>query len=91
MIHLRYRGLLGPKHLFSDFKIWINGQYQKTVRITDPLNNSVDIPIPPQFRNDKFIVLKLEYLNPSNPRDAGLGSQDERTLTIGLESLRLVK
>lgn len=91
MINLRYRGLLGPKHPFSDFKIWINGQYQKTVRITDPLNNSVDIPIPPQFRNDKFIVLKLEYLNPSNPRDAGLGSQDDRILTIGLESLRLIK
>ena len=91
MIHLRYRGLLGPKHPFSDFKIWINGQYQKTVRITDPLNNNVDIPIPPQFRNDKFIILKLEYLNPSNPRDAGLGSQDDRILTIGLESLRLIK
>ena len=91
IMNLRYRALLGPKHPFSDVKLWINGQYQKTVRITDPTNNSLDISIPTQFRNDKFIVLKLEYLNPTNPRDAGLGSQDDRVLTIGLESLRLMK
>jgi len=90
-IRLSYRGLVGPKHPISNVKVLVNGQYLNTIKITKQLNNSALIPIPKELRQDKFILLKFEYVNPTSPKDAGYGNQDDRLLTLGIESIQILK
>lgn len=90
-IRVSYRGLVGPKHPISNLKVYINGQYQSTMQLTKQLNNSTLIPIPTEFRQDKFILLKFEYVNPTSPKEAGFGNQDNSLLTLGIESLQILK
>ena len=90
-IQLNFRALVGPRHQFSDIKIFINGEYQKEIRITAQLNNHLELLIPKHFRSDKFILIKFEYLNPSSPKNSGYGNEDDRILTLGLESMKLLK
>lgn len=90
-LELNFRSLIGPKHLFSDIKISIDGQYQKTAHVTNQMNNSLELSIPKQFRSNKFILVKLEYLNPISPKNAGYGNDDDRILTFGIESMKLLR
>lgn len=90
-IELNFKGLVGPKHPISKIDISINGRYQKTIEVTKQLNNSIDITIPRHLRGDKFIVVEFKYLNPVSPKNAGYGNQDDRLLTLGIQSLKLMK
>jgi hypothetical protein len=78
-------------HPISNVKVYINGQYQNTIQLIKQLNNSTIIPIPTELRQDKFILLKFEYMNPTSPKNAGYGNQDDRLLTLGIESIQIMK
>ena len=90
-IQLNFRVLLGPNQPSSRIEIYINGNHQKTIKVTEQLNNSLIIPIPEKLRIQKFVTLEFRYLNPTSPLIAGHGNHDDRLLTLGLESLKLVK
>ena len=90
-IRLNFRALLGPSHPHSTVEIYLNGELQEKIRITHATDNSLLLSIPSKLRANKFITLELRYLDPSSPKKAGIGSQDDRMLTIGLESLVLLK
>lgn len=90
-LQLDFRVLLGPKQPFSDIKISIEGHYLQEVRISNQMNNRLVLMIPRQFRSSKFIRIKFEYLNPTSPKNAGYGNDDGRILTLGIESLRLLR
>lgn len=90
-LRLHFRGLVGPKHQFTDMRVKINGEDQQIIRVAKQANNVADINIPESLKGDRFITVKFEYLNPTNPKIAGFGNDDERMLTIGIESLRLLK
>lgn len=82
-------GLVGPKHPKSIIEISVNGQSVKVYEIDKQRGNVILLPIPLPSKTNKFIVLEFKYLNPSNPKAAGFDSQDERPLTIGIESITL--
>jgi hypothetical protein len=90
-IRLNFRALLGPNHPVTRFEIYINGSYQNTFEVTKQANNSVIVPIPEKWQSQKFIILEFRYLNATSPLKAGHRNQDERLLTLGLESLKLLK
>jgi hypothetical protein len=89
-LQLKLRALVSPQHPISKVAIYINGEYQETVELNKQLDNQLTIPIPSKWRGEKFILLEFRYLNPTSPKGAGFGNQDERMLTIGLESLKLL-
>jgi hypothetical protein len=90
-IQLNFRALLGPNHPVTRIEIYINGKYQKTIEVIKQIDNSVIIPIPEQWQEQKFITFEFRYLDPTSPSKTGHGNQDDRLLTIGLESLILLK
>lgn len=90
-IQISFRALVGPKHPASTLKVFAGGEYQKTIQVTKQLNNSMTISVPIKFRHDKFILLKFEYTNPTSPKDAGYGNLDDRLLTLGIESMQLLR
>ena len=90
-IQLSYRALLGPNHPKSFVEIYINGEIQDKLEIVQSTNNLTTLDIPVKLKSQRFILLEFRYLNPSSPLNAGIGSQDDRILTIGLQSLRLIK
>jgi hypothetical protein len=83
--------LLGPNQPITKIEIYINGSYQKTIEVMEQTKNSIMIPIPEKWQSQKFITLEFRYLNATSPLKAGHGNQDERLLTLGLESLKLLK
>lgn len=89
-IQFTFRAVVGPNHPISRMSIYINGEYQETIEIKKQLNNVFTMPIPTKWRSEKFIVLEFKYLNPSSPKNAGFGNQDERLLTFGLETVELL-
>jgi hypothetical protein len=90
-IQLNFRVLLGPNQPITKIEIYINGSYQKTIEVMEQTKNSIMIPIPEKWQSQKFITLEFRYLNATSPLKAGHGNQDERLLTLGLESLKLLK
>lgn len=90
-IQFNFRVLVGPKHPSTDIKISIDGQYLKTIHVENQMNNHLELSIPKQFRSNKFILIKLEYLNPISPKNAGYGNDDDRVLTFGIESIKLLR
>ena len=90
-IQFTFRGMVGSKHQISNVKVSLNGEYQKTIQITKHLNNSMLISIPEEFRHNNFVVLKFEYLNPTSPKNAGYGNHDDRILTLGIESVQILR
>ena len=90
-IQFNFRVLLGPNQPKAKIEININGEPQQTLEIATPVNNSVTIAIPKKWITQKFIRVEFKYLNPTSPIKAGLPIQDDRILTLGLESLQLVK
>jgi hypothetical protein len=90
-IQFVFRGMVGPKHQVSNIEILINGEYQKTIHVTKQLNNMMSITIPDKFKRDNFVMLEFKYLNPISPKGAGFGNQDDRLLTLGIESIQILK
>lgn len=90
-IKFSFRGMVGPKHQITTVEVLINGEYQKTIQVTKQLNNSILLDIPVKFRRDKFIVIEFKHLNPVSPKNAGYGNEDDRLLTLGMESVELIR
>ena len=90
-IRLNFKALVSPNHPISKIEIYINGHYQKTIAADKVAGNSTFISIPENFQKQKFIILELKYLNPTSPLKAGYENQDDRLLTLGLESLMLIE
>jgi hypothetical protein len=83
--------MVGPKHQSTNVEVLINGEFQKTIQITKQLNNSILIDIPVKFRRDKYLVVEFKYLNPTSPKSAGYGNEDDRLLTLGIESAQIIR
>ena len=90
-IEFIFRGMVGPKHQSTNVEVLINGEFQKTIQITKKLNNSILIDIPVKFRRDKYLVVEFKYLNPTSPKSAGYGNEDDRLLTLGIESAQIIR
>lgn len=90
-VKFTFRGIVGPKHQSTSMELLINGEYQKTIQITKQLNNSMLLDIPVKFRRNTFLVIEFKYLNPTSPKNAGYGNEDDRLLTLGMESVQLIR
>lgn len=90
-IGLQFRALVTEKHPRSEVQILLNSEVIKTIALTKQNHNLEWIDIPRRLQNEPYIVLKFEYLNPVSPVQAGYGNNDNRLLTIGLESMVLKK
>jgi hypothetical protein len=82
-------GMVGPKHPKTNIEILVNGQTVMFVNIDRQTDNQILIPISSNFKKEKFITLEFKYLSPVSPKDAGFANQDERILTLGIESIIL--
>ena len=90
-IQFTFRGMVGPRHQVSNIEILLNGEHQKTIDVTKQLNNMMSINIPDKYKHDNFVMLEFKYLNPISPKGAGFGNQDDRLLTLGIESVQILK
>lgn len=90
-IQFTFRGMVGPKHEISNIEVLLNGEYQKTIQVTKQLNNIMSITIPDKFKHDSYVIVEFKYLNPTSPKGAGFGNQDDRLLTLGIESVQILK
>jgi len=82
-ITLEMRALVSPNHPQQIAAIWVNGQFQKKVALTQGNGNQVAIPIAPTTPARDYVKIEFSLESRAKPKDLGLGD-DIRELAIGL-------
>jgi hypothetical protein len=90
-LNLNLRALIGPSHPTQNVKISFNGLTMGDFVLTHFDNNILNIRIPEEFKKQQFLVVDFESLNPISPKELGISPNDDRSLSIGLRSLKLEK
>ena len=82
-ITLEMRALVSPNHPQQIAAIWVNGQFQKKIALTQGNGNQVAIPIAPTTPARDYVKIEFSLESRAKPKDLGLGD-DIRELAIGL-------
>lgn len=87
---LELRALVASSWPTQTIEIHIDHQYQQTFILTNPLLNTVSIPIPVNSIDKPFLQIEMRYPSRVQPQKLGLGN-DSRELAIGIISARYTK
>jgi len=82
---LNMRALVSPTHRQQRVTIWANGRSRLNIKLTDPENNVVTIPITQEDKCKSYLIVGMHYSDSISPEKIGLG-RDDRNLAIGLVS-----
>ena len=78
--------LITPNHPEQAVEIWVNDIFQKRLIIKNPENNLIDVAIPPVVDDLKPLHIEFRTPNAISPISAGIASNDNRVLGLGLRS-----
>ena len=79
--------LVTPKHPQQRVEIFLDGELQKTVTITQANDNQFTVSIPQALQQAKTITIDLRFLDAISPQSLGMNA-DARTLALGLKQIR---
>ena len=79
--------LVTPKHPRQRVEIFLDGQLQKTVSLTQANDNQFTVAIPQALQHAKKITIDLRFLDAISPQSLGMNG-DNRTLALGLKQIR---
>jgi hypothetical protein len=82
---LDVRALIGANHPAQELELMVNGVGQGKVSLSKPDQNRIQISLAQVERQEKYVAIQLNYLNPVKPKTLGQGP-DERDLAIGINS-----
>jgi hypothetical protein len=82
---LDMRALIGANHPVQGLELIVNGVGQSKVSLSKPDHNRIQIPLTQIEKQEKYVAIQLNYLNPVKPKTLGQGP-DERDLAIGINS-----
>ena len=78
--------LITPNHPEQVLEIWINRIFQKSLVLNVPENNLIEVAIPPGVNDLKPLHIEFRTPNAVSPIMAGISSNDNRTLGVGLRT-----
>jgi hypothetical protein len=82
---LDVRALIGANHPTQELELIVNGVGQGKVSLSKPDQNQIPISLTQVDKQEKYVAIQLNYINPVKPKTLGQGP-DERDLAIGINS-----
>jgi len=82
---LDVRALIGANHATQELELMVNGVGQGKVSLSKPDHNQIPISLAQVDKQEKYVAIQLNYINPVKPKTLGQGP-DERDLAIGINS-----
>jgi len=82
---LQLRALVTATHPEQKVDVWVNGQLQQSLKLTQDSNNAVKIALPTKTPTQDYVTIELKLPNKVKPKDIGIGD-DIRELAIGMVS-----
>jgi len=82
---LQLRALVTATHPEQKVDVWVNGQLQQSLKLTQDSNNAVKIALPAKTPTQDYVTIELKLPNKVKPKDIGIGD-DIRELAIGMVS-----
>jgi hypothetical protein len=79
------RALVSPLHPEQIVDVLVNEKPIKRYQFTIPEHNKIYIPIAPELVRQGYMTVQLQFLNPIQPKNIGMGN-DSRALSLGVES-----
>jgi uncharacterized membrane protein len=79
------RALVSPLHPEQIVDVLVNDKLIKRYKFTIPEHNKIYIPITPELVHQGYMTVQLQFLNPIQPKNIGMGN-DSRALSLGVES-----
>jgi hypothetical protein len=84
---IRLKALVTPEHPTQSIQISINGLQMGLWTLTNWNNNVIQIPLSKIDLRQRLIQIEFSLPNAIEPKNLNMGSQDDRMLAIGLESI----
>jgi hypothetical protein len=78
--------LITPNHPEQAVEIWVNSIFQKKLVLNTPENNPIEVVIPPEVDDSKPLHIEFRTPGAVSPITAGISSNDNRILGIGLRT-----
>lgn len=85
-IELNFRALVNQQHPNQKFEIKSDQSAGYDFEFTHASNNKIQMNLSNESIKNGFVILELKFKNPVQPSKIGFGNQDQRLLSIGIES-----
>jgi hypothetical protein len=90
-IEFNFRALVNQQHPKQQFEIKSDTSPAYNFEFAQASNNKIEMNLSNENIQDGFVVFEFTFKNPVQPSKIGFGNQDQRLLSIGIESVTFLK
>jgi hypothetical protein len=88
-ITFKSKALVTPSHPKQDLIIWVNGVKIADLSLQQWHGNIFEVDLKGVDLSNGVLVIDMQFLNPIRPSQLGITSDDDRLLSIGIESIEI--